>query len=46
MYGLQMCETWLYDDKKPFVYLQLADTYKALRRELDTSFYEEMISSL
>ncbi len=44
MYGLQMCETWLYDDKKPFVYLQLADTYKALRRELDTSFYEEMIT--
>lgn len=44
MYGLQMCETWLYDDNKPFVYLELADTYKTLKKELDTSFYEEMIT--
>ncbi len=43
MYGLQMCETWLYDDTKPFVYLELGDTYKALKKELDTSFYEDMI---
>ena len=43
MYGLQMFETWLYDESKPFVYLELADTYKALKKELDTSFYENMI---
>lgn len=44
MYGLQMFETWLYDDGKPFDYLELADTYKALKKELDTSFYETMIT--
>ncbi len=44
MYGLQMCETWLYDDSRPFVYLELADTYKALKKEVDTSFYEDMIT--
>lgn len=43
MYGLQMFETWLYDEGKPFVYLELADTFKALKKELDTSFYENMI---
>lgn len=44
MYGLSMCETWLYDDTKPFVYLELGDTYQALKKELETSFYEEMIT--
>ena len=44
MYGLQMFETWLYDDGKPFDYLELADTYKALKKELDTPFYETMIT--
>lgn len=44
MYGLQMCETWLYDDGRPFVYLELADTYKDLKKEVDTSFYEDMIT--
>ncbi len=44
MYGLQMFETWLYDDGKPFDYLELADTYKALKKELDTPFYETIIT--
>ncbi|MCI8322741.1 MAG: insulinase family protein [Lachnospiraceae bacterium] len=43
MYGLQMFETWLYDDKKPFDYLELGETYKTLKKEVDSSFYEEMI---
>ncbi len=43
MYGLQMFETWLYDDKKPFDYLELGETYTTLKTEVDSSFYEEMI---
>lgn len=45
MYGLQMFETWLYDDGKPFDYLELGETYKTLKKEVDSSFYEEMIRS-
>ncbi len=45
MYGLQMFETWLYDDGKPFDYLELDETYKTLKKEVDSSFYEEMIKS-
>lgn len=43
MYGLQMFETWLYDDKKPFDYLELAETYRELKAEVDTSFYEDLL---
>lgn len=46
MYGLQMFETWLYDDKKPFDYLELDKTYRALKKEVDSTFYEEMVKSL
>ncbi len=45
MYGLQMFETWLYDDGKPFEYLELDETYKSLKKEVDSSFYEEMLKS-
>lgn len=45
MYGLQMFETWLYDDGKPFDYLELDETYKTLKKEADTSFYEDMLKS-
>lgn len=46
MYGLQMFETWLYDDKKPFDYLELDETYKELKKEVETSWYEELLKDL
>ena len=46
MYGLQMFETWLYDDHKPFDYLELDETYKALKGEVQTAYFEEMLKSL
>ncbi len=46
MYGLQMFETWLYDDRKPFDYLELDETYKALKGEVSTAYYEEMLRDL
>ncbi|MDE7231527.1 MAG: insulinase family protein, partial [Lachnospiraceae bacterium] len=46
MYGLQMFETWLYDESKPFDYLQLDETYKELKKKVDSSYYEEMIKRL
>lgn len=45
MYGLQMFETWLYDDKKPFEYLELEETYKELKKEVETSYYEELLQT-
>ncbi|MDE6738836.1 MAG: insulinase family protein, partial [Lachnospiraceae bacterium] len=43
MYGLQMLDTWLYDDNKPFVNVELLDTYKELKQAVDTSYYEELV---
>lgn len=45
MYGLQMFETWLYDDKKPFEYLELDETYKELKEAVETSYYEELLKT-
>ncbi len=46
MYGLQMFETWLYDDGRPFDYLELDGTYKALKGEVSTAYYENMLRNL
>lgn len=46
MYGLQMFETWLYDDKKPFEYLELDETYKELKESVETSYYEELLKTV
>ena len=46
MYGLNMLESWLYDDAKPFYYIELLDTYRELKDAVQTSFYEDMIRTL
>ena len=46
MYGLQMFETWLYVDGRPFDYLELDGTYKALKGEVSTAYYENMLRDL
>ena len=46
MYGLQMFETWLYDESKPFDYLQLDETYKELKKKVDSPYYEELLKKL
>ncbi len=43
IYGLNMLETWLYDDAAPFANLALLDVYKALKQAVDTAYYEELI---
>ena len=43
MYGLNMLESWLYDDNRPFYYVELLDTYKALKEAVNTSYFENLI---
>ena len=43
MYGLQMFDTWLYDDNKPFVLLQANETFEILKKNIGTGYYEELI---
>ncbi len=44
MYGLNMLESWLYDDSKPFYYVELLDTYRELKEAASTSWFEDLIS--
>ena len=37
MYGLQMLETWLYDDSRPFAEIELLDIYRDLKKAVETS---------
>lgn len=46
MYGLNMLDSWLYDDEKPFYYVELLDTYHELKELAETSWFEELIQKL
>ena len=43
MYGLQMFDSWLYDDTKPFIHIEADDTFKQLREDIDTGYFEELV---
>lgn len=44
MYGLQVMDSWLYDETKPFIHIEAGDTYAALRSRVDTGYFEKLIS--
>lgn len=43
MYGLQMLDSWLYDDEKIFCHIMANDTFTFLKEKIDTNYYEELI---
>ncbi len=45
MYGLQMFDTWLYDEQAAFTLLKYQAAYDFLRLQLDTGYFEELIDS-
>ena len=42
-YALNMLQSWLYDDDKPFDYLHVLDVYDTLRKKIGTGYYENLI---
>ncbi|MGN0141781.1 MAG: insulinase family protein [Roseburia sp.] len=44
LYGIQCLESWLYDDRKPFLHLEAIDTFRFLREQVETGYFEELIS--
>ncbi len=45
MYGLQMMDSWLYDEKAPFLHIEAGDTYQALREKVNGRYFEELIET-
>ncbi len=43
MYGLQMLDSWLYDESKPFIYLELIDIFKGLREKVSSGLFEQLV---
>lgn len=45
MYGLQMLDSWLYDEEKPFIHVEANGTYSALRKKIEEGYFEELIKN-
>ncbi len=43
MFGLQMMDSWLYDDAAPFLHFNELAIYEELRQKLSTDYYENLI---
>lgn len=41
--GLQVLDSWLYDDEKPFIHIEANDTFVSLKEEMEKGYYEELI---
>ncbi len=45
MYGLNLFESWLYDDTKPFLPLEILPIFKTLKERMTTGYFEELIKT-
>ena len=43
LYGMQCMDTWIFDESDPFTNLDLLDTFKFLREQIGTGYYEEIL---
>lgn len=43
MYLMQMFDSWLYDEEKPFMHILRNDTYDFLKKQLDTDYFEKIL---
>lgn len=42
-YGLRMLDSWLYDERLPFIHIEANETYAALRRKAGEGYFEQII---
>ncbi len=45
MYGLQMFDSWLYDDTKPFLHMQAIPVFEFLKEQLGSGYFENLIQT-
>lgn len=43
MYGLKSFDSWLYDDKTPFIHIKVEETLGFMKRGLENGYFERMI---
>lgn len=45
MYGLQMLDSWLYDEEQPFLHLQALSHFAALKEEIGHRYFENLVET-
>ena len=43
MYGLQLFDSWLYDEEKPFIHMQAIPVFEFLKENVETGYFEDLI---
>lgn len=43
MYGIQILDSWLYDDAKPFIHIRANETFAFLKKQVGTNYFEDLI---
>lgn len=43
MYGLGILDSWLYEDREPFLHIEANGTFAALREKIDTGYFETLV---
>lgn len=43
MYGLQMFDSWLYDEKQPFLHLIALDRFAVLKKRMNSGYFEGLV---
>ncbi len=46
LYGIEMFNTWLFDDTKPFTPLKTNETFEFLKQNVETGYFEDLIQKL
>ena len=45
MYGLQLFDSWLYDEEKPFSQMEAIPTFEFLKSQVETGYFENLIQT-
>lgn len=43
MYGLQALDSWLYDERAPFLHVEAGETFRSMRQKAETDYFEGLI---
>ena len=43
LYGIQCLDSWLFEDMEPFMHLQCLDTFRFLKEQVETGYFENLI---
>ncbi|MDR2043893.1 MAG: insulinase family protein [Clostridium sp.] len=45
IYGLQILDSWLYDDRRPFLHVEANETFAFLRSQVENGYFEKLLET-